>query len=161
MFTIGESRAISHANDTEQQAQVPGNPQRQRFSTYWNSSGERRLKFIASGEDDDIKNPETELFFYHRTQITSPEGRMRMSPRDKVFTGLKSFPELGKSLDQRKVQDPIKIAAHNPESEAAVNWGWIRKRISGVIGNFCLMENRSWNVTWWPKCLCRTFMADR
>ena len=34
MFTIGESRAISRANDTEQQAQqVPGNPRRRRFST--------------------------------------------------------------------------------------------------------------------------------
>ena len=29
-FTIGESRAISHSNDTGQQAQVAGNP---RFST--------------------------------------------------------------------------------------------------------------------------------
>ena len=63
MFTSGESRAISHANDTEQQAQVPGNPRRQRFSTYRNSSGERRLKLNAKGEDDDTKNPETELFF--------------------------------------------------------------------------------------------------
>ena len=34
MFTIGESRAISHANDTEQQAQqVAGNPRRRRLST--------------------------------------------------------------------------------------------------------------------------------
>ena len=32
MFTIGESRAISHANDTEQQAQVPGNSRRKDFS---------------------------------------------------------------------------------------------------------------------------------
>ena len=33
MFTIGESRAISHANDPAQQAQqVAGNPRRQRFS---------------------------------------------------------------------------------------------------------------------------------
>ena len=63
MFTIGESRAISHANETEQQAQLPGNPRRQRFSTYRNSSGERQLKLIARGEDDDTKNPETELFF--------------------------------------------------------------------------------------------------
>ena len=55
MFTIGESRAISHANDTEQQAQVPGNPRRQRFSTYRNSSGERRLKLIARGEDEILK----------------------------------------------------------------------------------------------------------
>ena len=30
MFTIGESRAISHSDDTEKQAQVAGNP---RFST--------------------------------------------------------------------------------------------------------------------------------
>ena len=40
MFTIGESRAISHANDTEQQAQVPET----------HREGRRR-------------NPETELFF--------------------------------------------------------------------------------------------------
>ena len=34
MFTIGESRAISHANDTEQQAQqVAGNPRGRRLST--------------------------------------------------------------------------------------------------------------------------------
>ena len=34
MFTISESRAISCANDTEQQAQqVAGNPRRRRFST--------------------------------------------------------------------------------------------------------------------------------
>ena len=34
MFTIGESRAIFPANDTEQQAQqVAGNPRRRRFST--------------------------------------------------------------------------------------------------------------------------------
>jgi len=53
MFTIGESRAIFHANDTEQQAQqVAGNPRRRRFSTE-NSFGERRSKFIASGEEDD------------------------------------------------------------------------------------------------------------
>ena len=49
MFTIGESRAISHANDTEQQAkQVAGNPRLSRIF-HRNSSGERRLKFIASG----------------------------------------------------------------------------------------------------------------
>ena len=53
MFMIRESRAISLANDTEQQPQeVAGNPRRRRFSTE-NSSGERRLKFIASGEEDD------------------------------------------------------------------------------------------------------------
>ena len=39
VFTISESRAISHANDTEQQI------------FHRNSSGERRLKFIARGED--------------------------------------------------------------------------------------------------------------
>ena len=34
MFTIGESRTISHPNDTELQAQqVPANPRRGRFST--------------------------------------------------------------------------------------------------------------------------------
>ena len=63
MFRIGESRAISLTNDTEWQAQVPANPRRQRFSTYRNSSGERRLKLIARGEDDDTKNPQAELFF--------------------------------------------------------------------------------------------------
>ena len=53
MFTIGESRAIFPANETGQQAQqVAGNPRWRRFSTE-NSSGERRLKFIASGEEDD------------------------------------------------------------------------------------------------------------
>ena len=52
MFMIGGSRAIFHANDREQQAQqVAGNPRRRRFSTV-NSSGERRSKFIASGEED-------------------------------------------------------------------------------------------------------------
>ena len=34
LFTIGESRATSHANDTEHQAQqVAANPRRGRFST--------------------------------------------------------------------------------------------------------------------------------
>ena len=34
MFTMNESRAISHANDTEQQAErVTGNLHQQRFST--------------------------------------------------------------------------------------------------------------------------------
>ena len=34
MFMIEERRTISHANDTEQQAQqVAGNPRQQRFST--------------------------------------------------------------------------------------------------------------------------------
>ena len=34
MFTIGESRAISYANDTEEQTQkLAGNPRRRRFST--------------------------------------------------------------------------------------------------------------------------------
>ena len=34
MFTIRESRAISYANDTEQQAQqLAGSPHRRRFST--------------------------------------------------------------------------------------------------------------------------------
>ena len=49
MFTIGESQAISNSDDTEQQAKTSG-----RKSSIFNrnSSGERRLKFIASGEDD-------------------------------------------------------------------------------------------------------------
>ena len=53
MFTIGESRAIFHSDDTTRST-----------TSGWkssifnrNSSGERRLKFIASGEDDDNKKP--------------------------------------------------------------------------------------------------------
>ena len=44
MFTIGESRIISHVNDTELQAQqvIWGVK-----IFHWNSSGERRLKFIG------------------------------------------------------------------------------------------------------------------
>ena len=54
MFTIGESRAISHSDDTKQQAQkVAGNP---RFSTEAPLE-ERRPKLIASGEDDYNKKP--------------------------------------------------------------------------------------------------------
>ena len=52
VFTIGEWRAISHSNDTGQQAQ-----QVEILDFNGNSSGERRLKFIASGEDDDNKKP--------------------------------------------------------------------------------------------------------
>ena len=42
MFTIGESRTTSPASDTEQQAQVAGNPRRQRFSTKTPLKNERR-----------------------------------------------------------------------------------------------------------------------
>ena len=45
MFTIGESRAILHATDTEQQAQqVAANPRRGRFSTETPLERERRLE---------------------------------------------------------------------------------------------------------------------
>ena len=43
MFTIGESRTISHANDTQAQ-QVAPNPRRGRFSTETPLERERRLK---------------------------------------------------------------------------------------------------------------------
>ena len=43
MFTIGESRTISHANDTQAQ-QVAPNPRRGRFSTEIPLEQERRLK---------------------------------------------------------------------------------------------------------------------
>ena len=46
MFTIGESRAISHANDTDQQAQVAANPRRGRFSTETPLQRERRLEIL-------------------------------------------------------------------------------------------------------------------
>ena len=46
MFTIGESRAISHANDTDQQAQVAANPRRGRFSTETSLQRERRLEIL-------------------------------------------------------------------------------------------------------------------
>ena len=53
MSTIGESQAISHSNDTGQQAQqVVGNSIFNR-----NFSGEGQLKFFANGEDDDNKKP--------------------------------------------------------------------------------------------------------
>ena len=52
MFTIGGWRAISHANDTGQQTQ-----QVEILDFNGNSSEERRLKFITSGEDDDNKKP--------------------------------------------------------------------------------------------------------
>ena len=55
MFTIGESRTISHLNDTELQAQqVPANPRQRRFSVKTplenadlNSSGSRSKKTTA------------------------------------------------------------------------------------------------------------------
>ena len=54
MFTIGESRATSHSDDTEQQAQqVAGNP---RFSAETPLENADQ-KFIANGEDDDSKKP--------------------------------------------------------------------------------------------------------
>ena len=43
-FTIGESRAISHANDTDHQAQqVAANPRQGRFSTETSLERERRI----------------------------------------------------------------------------------------------------------------------
>ena len=45
MFTVGESRALSHANDKEQQAQeVAADPRRGRFSTETPLELERRLE---------------------------------------------------------------------------------------------------------------------
>ena len=59
-FTIGESRAISHSDDTEQQAQQgAGNPL---------FSGERRLKSITSGEEDDNKKPHAKHKEHHLAQ---------------------------------------------------------------------------------------------
>ena len=53
MFTIGESRAISHANDTELQAQqVAANP--------------RRLKFSGDGIKEDNREAE-------RTSVSTPK----------------------------------------------------------------------------------------
>ena len=56
-YAISESRAISHPDDTEQQAS------KWLKSSIFNreSYGERRLKFIKSGEDDDNKKPRTKL----------------------------------------------------------------------------------------------------
>ena len=52
-YTIGESRAISHSDDTEQRTS------KWLKSSIFNrvSYGEHRLKFITSGEDDDHKKP--------------------------------------------------------------------------------------------------------
>ena len=52
IFMISESRAISHANDTEQQAQHGGWKSSSAKIFGRNSAGERPLKFIASGEDN-------------------------------------------------------------------------------------------------------------
>ena len=56
-YAIGESRAISHADDTEQQAS------KWLKSSIFNreSYGQRRLKFIKSGEDHDNKKSHTKL----------------------------------------------------------------------------------------------------
>ena len=55
MFTIGESRAISDSHDTA--ASTISGWKSSIFNR--NSSGECRLKFIASGEDDNNKKPRT------------------------------------------------------------------------------------------------------
>ena len=64
MFTIGESQAISHANETEQQTkerriQQPAvNPRKGRFDTekssQWSENAD--FKFIASSEEGDGSN---------------------------------------------------------------------------------------------------------
>ena len=55
MFTIGKSRTISNANDTQAQ-QVAPNPRRGRFSTeiLWSENAD--LKFNASNEEEDGSN---------------------------------------------------------------------------------------------------------
>ena len=60
MFTIGESRTISHPNDTELQAQqVPANPRRGRFSIETPlENAERRLKFIGERIEEDNREAE-------------------------------------------------------------------------------------------------------
>ena len=79
MFTIGESRIISHSNDTGQQAQqVAGNP---RFSTETVTSAERRLKFIASGEDDDNKKPRAK----HREHRLAQRRQRRQHSDEKYY----------------------------------------------------------------------------
>ena len=69
MFTIGESRAISHANDTEQQAQqVAANPRRGRFSTETPLERERRLEIYRQRRRrrDNKKPPRSrESIAYH------------------------------------------------------------------------------------------------
>ena len=65
MFTIGESRAISHANDSELQAQqVAANPRRGRFSI--ETPLERRLKFSGDGIKEDNREAE-------RTSVSTPK----------------------------------------------------------------------------------------
>ena len=55
MFTIGKSRTISNANDTQAQ-QVTPNPRRGRFSTEILWSENTDLKFNASNEEEDGSN---------------------------------------------------------------------------------------------------------
>ena len=56
-YTIGESRAISHSDDTEQRAS------KWLKSSIFNrvSYGEHRLKFITSREEDDNRKPRAKL----------------------------------------------------------------------------------------------------
>ena len=53
MFTIGESRTISNANDTQAQ-QVALNPRRRRFSTKLLWSENADLKFSVNNEGEDV-----------------------------------------------------------------------------------------------------------
>ena len=55
MFTIGKSRTISNANDTQAQ-QVAPNPRGGRFSTEILWSENTDLKFNASNEEEDGSN---------------------------------------------------------------------------------------------------------
>ena len=57
MFTIGESRTISHPNDTELQAQQAYKSSPRKIF-HWNSSGERRLKFIGQRIEEDNREAE-------------------------------------------------------------------------------------------------------
>ena len=59
MFTIGEWRTISHANDTELQAQQWLQILAEEAKIlHWNSSGERRLKFIGERIEEDNREAE-------------------------------------------------------------------------------------------------------
>ena len=52
MFTIGESRTISHPNDTTASTASAYKSSRRKIF-HWNYSGERRLKFIGERIEED------------------------------------------------------------------------------------------------------------
>ena len=81
MFTIGESRAISHADDTEQQEQqVAGNP---RFSAETPLKNADQ-KLIASGEHDDNKKPRAKQR-EHRDRLAQRWQRRQHRGSDKIL----------------------------------------------------------------------------